>query len=137
MNNPVLLLLAEDETAILMLVQDVLEEAGYTVLCVVDGDEALAVVEDRYADLLGLVTDIRLGSETSGWDLAHRARELNPVVSVVYMSGDSAHEWAANGVPKSVMLQKPFANAQLVTAISSLLNEAGANAVPPAAPESA
>jgi hypothetical protein len=24
------------------------------------------------------------------------------------MSGDSAHEWSANGVPESIMLQKPF-----------------------------
>ncbi len=39
------------------------------------------------------------------------------------MSGDSATDWAAQGVPKSIMLQKPFVEAQLLTAISSLLIE--------------
>jgi hypothetical protein len=41
------------------------------------------------------------------------------------MSGDSAHEWSANGVPESVMLQKPFVMAPLITAITTLLNQAG------------
>jgi hypothetical protein len=44
---------------------------------------------------------------------------------VVYMSGDSAHEWSANGVPESVILQKPFVLVQLITAITTLLNQAG------------
>jgi two-component system cell cycle response regulator CpdR len=39
------------------------------------------------------------------------------------MSGDSAVEWASEGVPKSIMLAKPFAIVQLVTAVSQLLND--------------
>ena len=70
------------------------------------------------------MTDIWIGRRPNGWELANRARELGPLLSVIYISGNSADEWAANGVPKSVMLQKPFASAQLVTAISSLLDEA-------------
>lgn len=42
--------------------------------------------------------------------------------TVVYMSGDSAEDWSSKGVPNSIMLSKPFAPAQLVTAISNLLN---------------
>jgi hypothetical protein len=38
------------------------------------------------------------------------------------MSGDSAEEWASKGVPNSIMLSKPFAPAQLSTAVSQLLN---------------
>jgi hypothetical protein len=38
------------------------------------------------------------------------------------MSGDSAEEWASKGVPISIMLAKPFAPAQLVTAVAQLLN---------------
>jgi hypothetical protein len=40
------------------------------------------------------------------------------------MSGDSAFEWHAQGVPGSVMIQKPFVMAQIVTALSQLLNQA-------------
>jgi hypothetical protein len=39
------------------------------------------------------------------------------------MTGDSAAEWASHGVPKSILLTKPFAPAQLLTAVSQLLNE--------------
>jgi hypothetical protein len=41
-----------------------------------------------------------------------------------YMSGDSSADWAVEGVPNSIMLAKPFAPAQLVTAISQLLTSA-------------
>lgn len=41
-------------------------------------------------------------------------------MAVVYMTGDSAADWASEGVPSSVMVQKPFAMAQLITAVSSL-----------------
>ena len=41
---------------------------------------------------------------------------------VVYMTGAAADEWASQGVPNSILLQKPFAPAQLVTAVSQLLN---------------
>jgi DNA-binding NtrC family response regulator len=75
-----------------------------------------------------LITDVNLGRDKlSGWDVAKRARELNPSVAVIYMTGDSGHDWAANGVPNSVLLLKPFAPAQVVTAVSQLLNAPAAN----------
>ena len=43
---------------------------------------------------------------------------------VVYMSGDSSPEWSAKGVPTSLMVAKPFAPAQIITAVSTLLNAA-------------
>jgi len=38
------------------------------------------------------------------------------------MSGAAADQWPSRGVPNSILLEKPFAPAQLVTAISNLLN---------------
>jgi CheY-like chemotaxis protein len=63
----------------------------------------------------------------NGGDLARRARELQPLLPVIYMTGDSAAAWRSQGVPGSVLLQKPFADAQLLTALTTLLNEAGMN----------
>src|SRR6478736_1409615 len=60
----------------------------------------------------------------SGWDLARKAREAEPSFPVVYMTGAAADEWAVHGVPGSILLQKPFAPAQLTTAIAQLLNVA-------------
>jgi len=69
-----------------------------------------------------LVTDINLRDSMDGWEVAKRAREIDPEFPVVYMSGAHAEDWASKGVPNSIMLAKPFAPAQLVTAVSQLLN---------------
>ena len=45
-----------------------------------------------------MLTDIRLGAGPDGWSVANRARELNPDMPLVYMSGDSAHQWTEHGV---------------------------------------
>jgi DNA-binding response OmpR family regulator len=59
-----------------------------------------------------------------GWGVVRRAREIVSGIPVIYMSGDSVHEWSAHSVPESIMLQKPLVIAQLVTAITTLLNQA-------------
>ena len=41
---------------------------------------------------------------------------------VIYITSSDGADWASKGVPNSVLLAKPFALAQLVTAISQLLN---------------
>ena len=117
-----LILFAEDDALIALNLQDALEGAGFAVHHVLGAPEALAALEADQARLSGLITDIRLGGDVDGWAVARGALELIPHLPVVYISGDSAHEHTAHGVPDSLMLQKPFADAQLVTAIATLLN---------------
>ncbi len=69
-----------------------------------------------------LVTDINLRGKMGGWDVARLAREIDANFPVVYMTGASADEYGSHGVPNSILLTKPFAPAQLVTAVSQLLN---------------
>ena len=71
---------------------------------------------------VALVTDIKLGSSTTGWDVARHARELKPEMPVVYMTGSESSDWPSLGVPNSILVPKPFAPAQVITAISQLLN---------------
>jgi CheY-like chemotaxis protein len=120
-------LLVEDEPLILINIQDALEEGGYAVITAATGQEALEALEDRAGELSGIITDIRLGSGPDGWEVARHARELKPSLAVVYATGDSAHEWTSHGVPKSLLMQKPYAAAQAVSAISTLLIEADTN----------
>lgn len=103
-----------------------LEDAGFGVVVATDGGAAIAELEADASRFSGLITDIRL-PKVDGWTIARRARELIPTMPVVYISGDSAADWHSQGVPHSIMLSKPFADAQLLTAISTLINE-----VPPA-----
>jgi CheY-like chemotaxis protein len=69
-----------------------------------------------------VLTDIRMPRKTAGRDVGRRARKLAPSIPVIYMPGDSAAEWSANGVPNSVLLQKAFLDAELTTALATLLN---------------
>jgi CheY-like chemotaxis protein len=120
-DNDIRILLVEDELLITLSLQDALAEGGYTVELASNGKEALSRIAGGRA-WSGLVTDIRLGSGPDGWHIARTAREANPNIAIVYISGDSAADYSSHGVPDSVMLQKPFAPAQLVTALSSCLN---------------
>jgi hypothetical protein len=38
------------------------------------------------------------------------------------MAGAAADQWASRGGPGSILLNKPFAPAQIVTAVAELLN---------------
>lgn len=116
-------MVVEDEPLIGLSVQDGLEDAGYEVRLVNDAVKALHELESAADVLNALVTDIRLQGDGDGWQVARRARELNPLLPVVYMSGDSALEHTSQGVPHSIMVQKPFAPAQIVTAVSTLINK--------------
>ena len=122
MQSTVPILLVEDDEVIRLMLHEALEEGGYHVLDAQDADEALRMLGEKRTNLCGLVTDITLGSKLNGWDVARRAREINPSIPVVYMSGASAHDWSVHGVPKSTVIAKPFAPAQIVTAISALRN---------------
>ena len=127
MEPSILLLLAEDEALIRMHLEEELRDAGFDLVVARDGAQAMTEIEADAARFRGLVTDIRLGSGPNGWEIARRARELVPGIPVVYMSGDSAHEWGSQGVPESVMVAKPFVTVQVITAITTLLNEAGSS----------
>jgi CheY-like chemotaxis protein len=121
-NAPLVVLVVEDEALIRELVMHALEDGGFSVEPTANGDEAIAILERKDGpEYRALVTDIDLASKTTGWDVAHRARELHPDLPIVYMTGAKAGG-SANGVPNSVLVTKPFAPAQIVTAISQLLN---------------
>jgi two-component system, cell cycle response regulator CpdR len=123
LTDAISLLLVDDESLIVHMLADALTEAGYKVLTARTGDEAVTALSGENG-LAGLITDIRLGAGPDGWDIARHARELKPGFPIVYMTGDSSHDWSARGVPNSVVVSKPFAPAQIVTAISGLLNDA-------------
>lgn len=115
------LLLADDEVIVRELLQESLQDAGYEVVAAGSGGEALHALESEDG-LVALVTDVNFGGRPTGWEVAARARELRSDMAVVYMTGDSAHEWSAHGVPQSTLVAKPFAPSQLAVAVATLLN---------------
>src|SRR5690348_10777517 len=101
---PIIVFVVEDQNLVREMIVPSLEEAGFTVLEADSGDAALRTLKEKGEAIRALVTDVDLGGKITGWDIAHRAREMNPSLPVVYMTGANGDEWAANGVPNSVLL---------------------------------
>lgn len=114
-------LVVEDEFFVVASIEETLREAGFDPSIVSSGEEAVALLTTQA--YRALITDINLSGTMKGWEVAKIARQSDPVFPVVYMTGSNEREWAVEGVPNSLLLTKPFAPAQVVTAIARLLNK--------------
>ena len=118
-----LILVVEDDSLVQDIVREALEEGGFQTEITASGEEAITRLSSDSTKYRALLTDIHLTGEITGWDVARRAREINPEIPIVYMTGAAADDWPSHGVPNSLLLNKPFAPAQVVTAVSRLLNQ--------------
>jgi DNA-binding response OmpR family regulator len=117
-----MVLIVEDDVSIQAIVEDALKEAGFETAIAPSAEEAVTLLKGKVMNYRALVTDINLRGRMTGWDVAKEARQIDPEFPIVYMTGAAADDWASHGVPNSILLVKPFAPAQLVTAVSQLLN---------------
>src|SRR5688572_25250806 len=116
MPEPRLILVVDDNEVVAMALEHTLRDAGFAVLTVNSGKEAVQLIEQA-SKPAAIVTDIRLEAGTDGWQVAERARQIQPDSAVVYITGHSAYLHADCGVPDSRMLQKPFVGRQIIDAI--------------------
>ena len=129
MEELLVIMVIEDDQEIQSIVEEALTDGGFLPAIAASGEEAITLLKGDKGKYRVLVTDINLLGRMDGWEVAKQAREIDPTFPVIYMTGASADQWGANGVPNSILLKKPFAPAQLVTAVSQLLNSG-----PPIAP---
>jgi len=120
-DQPVILVI-EDDPPIQIVVEDALTDGGFEPAIAPSGEEAVTLLKGGHTKYRALVTDINLRGRMDGWEVAKQAREIDPEFPIIYMTGASADQYASHGVPNSILLTKPFAPAQLVTAVSQLLN---------------
>jgi CheY-like chemotaxis protein len=121
-HNAERVLVVEDRDVVRELTRDVLESAGFDVVAVAGGREALEEVAGGEPCAL-LLTDVVM-PEMSGPELAVKLRAKRPSLPVLYMSGYtddvlSAHELSQAA---TAFLRKPFGNAELITAARTLLD---------------
>lgn len=116
------ILVVEDDQLLQSLVEEALSEGGFAPAITASGEEAVTLLRGHKGKYRALVTDINLRGKMDGWEIAQHAREIDPEFPVVYTSGTAAADWASKGVPNSIMLSKPFAPVQLLTAVANLLN---------------
>ena len=116
------LLVVENDQLIQAMIEEALSDGGFESAITASGKEAIEFLKSEKSQYRAVLTDINLPGNVAGWEVARVAREIDPTMPVVYMTGTHGEEWASKGVPNSVLLLKPFAPAQLVTAVSALLN---------------
>ncbi|QQO34491.1 response regulator [Bradyrhizobium diazoefficiens] len=126
MTDSLTVLVAEDDYQIQEMLEEALSEAGFRPQILSSAEEAATVLRSGIYEFRALVTDVGLKGATTGWDLARLVRERAADFPVVYVTGTPPGDWARLGVPNSILLTKPFAPAQLVTAVAQLLNTGGA-----------
>jgi DNA-binding NtrC family response regulator len=112
-------LLVEDEILLCWILEEALGEGCYDLVTVKNGNDGIAALESRHFD--ALVTNIRLRDGPDGWEVSKRAKQINPEMRVIYVSGDSAAKHELEGVENSLMLAKPFEPHELKDALDEQL----------------
>jgi two-component system sensor histidine kinase EvgS len=102
-------LVVEDETTILTLIEEMLTDFGYRVLAANAPSEALELANAHPGEIQLLVTDVVM-PEMNGRVLAGRLQSMHPQLKCLYMSGYTANVIAHHGVlDKGIhFIQKPF-----------------------------
>jgi DNA-binding response OmpR family regulator len=122
LSDLVVVLVVEDDAPLQSIIEDALTDCRFEPAIAASGEEAVTLLMGLKGKYRALVTDVQLRGVMDGWEVAKRAREIDPEFPIVYMTGGHAAEWPSHGVPNSILLTKPFAPAQLVAAVSQLLN---------------
>ena len=118
-----LVLLVEDEAAMLRMGQMMLERLDYRVLAANRPSQAIRVAEQHAAGIDLLITDVVM-PDMRGHELARQLQTMNPKIKVMYMSGYTANAIAHRGElePGMHFLQKPFSMMDLAAQVRSVLD---------------
>ena len=116
------ILLAEDDHAMRAYLARALENAGYEVVAVDRGTEALPYLLTERFDLL--LSDIVM-PEMDGIELAQRCAEISPETKVMFITGFAAVTLkASRQAPQARILSKPFHLRDLVIEVQRVFGEA-------------
>jgi len=116
-----IILVVDDEPALLKLTSKVLSKQGYKVFSAENGRQALDMLEHESIDLL--LSDIIM-PEMDGYELATIVQEKYPDIKIQLMSGfsDGRHVKMADDSLHQKMIYKPYNSEVLIERINNLLN---------------
>ena len=115
----VTILVLEDDTAVLELLERLLAMHGYTVLSARTAAEADAIVSQRGAAPDVLLTDIMVGGD-NGVDYARQLKDRLPSVGIMFMTGLAHRAPVALRSGLGPVLHKPFSARELLRALDAL-----------------
>lgn len=106
------------------MVDEVLDELGYTVIGAADGAAGLKVLQSgSRIDLL--ITDVGLPNGMNGRQVADAARALRPELKVLFITGYAENAAVGNGHldPGMELLTKPFSLEDLTRKVKTMLRD--------------
>lgn len=115
-------LIVDDEPTVRLLLDDVLNDLGYTVIDAADSVAGLTVLRSNTViDLL--ITDVGLPGGLNGRQLADAGRVLRPHLKTLFITGYAESAAIGNGQlePGMSILTKPFAVEALVARVRELM----------------
>jgi len=114
-------LVVDDESVVRLLVREVLQDMGFTVIEAADGPSGLSLLQSaQRVDLL--VTDVGLPG-LNGRQLADAARVVRPGLKVLFITGYAANAAIGKGVlaPGMEIMTKPFSLDALAAKIHAMV----------------
>lgn len=115
-------IVVDDEAGVALLCERLLAAAGFQVLTYTDPRIALGALQTTPFDLL--LVDIRM-PEVSGFDVIQQARELQPDIAILAMTGFGTVETAVQALRRGVdgLLLKPFQKKDLIESLQQALSD--------------
>lgn len=117
------ILLAEDETEVMAVLQRILENEGYSVTTAKSGDQGYELFKSN-TDFDLILTDITMPGELQGDGLARACRRIRPNVPVIFLSGYAMKPGSAKRVGETgdIRLVKPVLRNVLLEAVADTLS---------------
>ena len=118
------IMVVDDDRNTRRLLQAVLEADGYKVLTAENGEDALALMDSEYVDLV--VLDIMM-PKMDGYQVAREVRAKRCTTSILMLTAKSAVEDRIYGLNSGAdyYLTKPFDTRELLACINALLRRQG------------
>ena len=118
-----ILLLVEDDPAMLKVIGEMLEMLNYTVLSAGSPDEAINLAKNNIADIKLLITDVIMPT-MNGRELEKVLSNIIPGLKCLFASGYTANVIAHHGVLNEGVnfIQKPFSKQALATKVREVLD---------------
>ncbi len=113
------ILLVDDELAILLTLRAILEMSGFEVDTAASAKEAQNKLKSGVYEMV--ITDMRMESETSGYDVIHAARQqpYDPATALLTAYPSLGNEWKNKGAQS--LLVKPVNTQELLGQLEALL----------------
>jgi two-component system NtrC family sensor kinase len=115
-------LIVDDEPAIRSYLSGLLEREKLQCLEARNATEALRAIKHVDGNLDLVVTDIKMGGDMNGIDLAHWIRSVYPKIAVLLITGYADEEKVRRAASVFRLIQKPFAVGSILHAVRQTIN---------------